>query len=697
MAAVVRTILTIDDTEDGFALTDLPRLRWRVETDERAWRQAGAELRIVREHAPTAQTTIEGSQAAVDWPFAAIAPRERIAVSARVMSTSGVTTAWSAPVSVVGGTLDVRGWEAEFVGSGGDDPVLLRQEFELRVPVRRATLYATAFGVTRVRVNGVRVGDRELAPGWTSYQWRVDYDIADVTGLLRSGRNAIGVELAGGWYTEAYGFRDAARRFYEGPPAASAFVVVEHEDGTVSRWGTDDAWRFSRGAARSASLYQGETHDERLAPSGWAEPGFDDVSWEHVVVGRAYTDVVPAPRVSPPVRVTEDVAPISIGTSPSGATIVDFGQNLVGRVRIRLDAQAGTRIRLRHAEVLEGGELSRRPLRNAAAEDVYIARGGGEEWEPSWTFHGFRYVEVDGWPGSLEKSAITARVLGTDLRRTGGFRTSHRLVQRLHDNVVWGARGNFLSVPTDCPQRDERLGWTGDTQVFAPTAAFLFDSERFLRSWMTDVITEQGAVGGIVPMVVPAVIPQVPGLFEPIAAWGDVITILPAALGLATGDDTLTRISYSGMRRWIEVILARAGDAGLWEDGRQFGDWLDPDAPPDLPGRAKTDPDIVATAYLYRSTTLAARAATALGHEEDAAEFAELAERVRRAFHDAYVTAAGRIVVPIPPLRTLSLSCSASHTTRNANGWATDCATSCVAVVTTSTRASPAPRSCSTH
>ncbi|WP_322658134.1 alpha-L-rhamnosidase [Streptomyces justiciae] len=472
---------------------------------------------------------------------------------------------------------------------------------------------------------------------------------------MRPGRNALGITLTGGWYTERYGFRDAAERFYEGPPTAAAQLTLEYEDGTVDTVTTDERWRWAPGPVVSAGLYQGETYDARLAVPDWARPAFDDAHWNPVRLPRV-PDVTPTPRSAPPVRVIEHRSVAHVLTSPSGRTLLDFGQNLVGRVRIRVTGEAGHTITLRHAEVLEHGELGTRPLRNAAATDRYTLSGDGEEvWEAKWTFHGFRYVEVDDWPGEFDPADVTAAVLHTDMARTGDFTTSHPLLQRFHDNVVWGMRGNFLSLPTDCPQRDERLGWTGDIQVFAPTAAFLYDCDAFLRSWLEDVRLEQRAADGVVPMVVPAVIPQVPGLLKPVAAWGDAVTVVPSVLWERYADHATLKDCYAAMAAWVEVVRERAGSSLLWEEGLQFGDWLDPDAPPERPGEAKTDAGIVATAYFHRSAHLTAQTAALLGLEGDARRFSELAERIAEAFRGAYVTPHGRMMSDSPTAYALAI------------------------------------------
>ncbi|MCI2419501.1 glycoside hydrolase family 78 protein [Saccharopolyspora sp. K220] len=551
------------------------------------------------------------------------------------------------------GFLDESEWCARFVGSGSAEPHLLRTAFEVRGGVRRAFLYATAFGAYDVRLNGDAFDEAVLKPGWTSYQWRLLLDVNDVTKHLRQGTNTIGIELAGGWYTEAFGFRDRARRFYEGSPAAAAQLVIEYDDGTTATVATGEDWRWARGPVVAASIYQGETYDARLHDPDWARPGED--TWRPAVLVDV-PDVRPEPRSAPPVRVIERRAVAQVLTTPSGKTVLDFGQNLVGWVRFTVSGPRGHKITLRHAEVLEDGELGTRPLRNAAATDHYILSGAGEEtWEPRWTFHGFRYVEIQNWPGDFSPSAVSAAVVHTDMPRTGGFSTSHALLQRFHDNVVWGMRGNFLSIPTDCPQRDERLGWTGDIQVFAPTASFLYDCDAFLRSWLEDVVAEQRAANGVVPMVVPAVIPQVPGQLQPVAAWGDAITVVPTVLRERFGDRDALPACFEAMAAWVDTVTDRTGGSSLWEGGFQFGDWLDPDAPPDQPGQAKADAGLVATAYYYRSADLTAKAARLLGREDEALRYGDLAAKIADAFRSTYITARGRMMSDAPTAYALAI------------------------------------------
>ena len=334
--------------------------------------------------------------------------------------------------------------------------------------------------------------------------------------------------------------------------------------------------------------------------------------------------------------------------------IADFGQNLVGRLRIRVPhGEAGQTITLRHAEVLDQGELGTRPLRLAQATDRYILGGEGEEsWEPRFTYHGFRYAEISGWPGELTTDDLRAVVLHTDMERTGWFNCSDELINRLHENVVWGMRGNFFDVPTDCPQRDERLGWTGDIQIFAPTARFLYDCTGMLDSWLADVVAEQEELG-----TVPVYVPFIPLAFPamPTAAWGDAAVIVPWVLYRCTGDLEQLRRQYQSMRAWVDQVTAAAGDRHLWDSGLQLGDWLDPTAPPDRPADARTDRNLVATAYHAYTAAILADVAALLDFSDDSRRYRLLAEAVRAAFSREFVSPNGRLVSDAPTAYALGL------------------------------------------
>jgi len=621
----------------------LPRVSWVTRSDVPGWRQLAADL-AWDDGSRTVNVQVDGDASVlVDWPFAALQPRQQGTLRVRVLGVDGWSD-WSDTRPVFASFLAPGEWQAGFVGLPSPtrpaQPALLRTEFDVAGGLKRATWYATALGVYQAEVNGQPVDDQILKPGWTPYQYRLVHETTDVTGSLKPGRNAIGVALAGGWYTERFGFQGLARPFYGTQPSFAGQLLLEYADGSATWVRTGPDWLVSGdGPWTDAGIYNGESYDARAELPGWSRPGFTADGWLAAAV--LPSGPVPGARTAPEVRVIEQVAVAEVITSPKGATLLDFGQNLVGRLRIRVNGEAGTTITLRHAEVLEDGELGVRPLREAKATDSFTLAGGGvEEFAPTFTFHGFRFAEVSGWPGEVDPAGITAEVIHSDMSRTGWFECSDPMVNQLHENVVWGMRGNFLYLPTDCPQRDERLGWTGDIQVFSPTASFLYDCDGFLASWLVDLALEQQAAGGV-PFIVPDVLDS--GTV-PAAAWGDVATILPWVLYERFGDVGVLAEQYPSAKGWVDQLLAIAGDRYLWEGGFQFGDWVDPDAPPDLPAKAKADPDLVASAYLFRSADVLARIAGVLGKDADATFYAGVAEKVRRAWLAEYVTPAGRIL-----------------------------------------------------
>ncbi len=533
----------------------------------------------------------------------------------------------------------------------GGAPVL-RTEFRLdpgHGAVLTATLHVTARGVVTARINGQVVGDDVLTPGWSSYQWRLRYRTHDVTELLRvalGGAVVLGLELGNGWFRGRLGW-DGHRALYGDELGGFAQLEIGFADGHRQIVGTDETWSAGPSAVLENDLYDGQTIDARRYEDRWQRPGFAGEGWVPVHV-RDFDTSVLTPYVGPPVRRQEELRPVRIWTSPSGRMLVDFGQNVVGWVRCRIRGEPGTVVTLRHAEVLERGELGTRPLRTAHATDRFVLSGDDDVFEPTLTFHGFRYAEVDGWPGELTSDGLVAVVVHSDLPRTGHFRCSDDLLNQLHRNVVWGARGNFLDLPTDCPQRDERLGWTGDIAVFAPTAAFLFDVRDFLRDWLTDLAAEQRAAAGLVPFVVPDILAMTghPADFpspESTAMWGDAAVWVPWALWQAYGDIDVLAEAYPSMAAHVRRVETLVSDTGLWDGGFQFGDWLDPTAPADQPWRAKADNGVVATACLYRSARILARTGALLGRADDAAGFRALAERTRAAFTEHYVSPDGSI------------------------------------------------------
>ncbi|PZU31409.1 MAG: alpha-L-rhamnosidase, partial [Actinomyces sp.] len=484
-----------------------------------------------------------------------------------------------------------------------------------------------------------------------------------------TGRHALGAQLADGWYRGHIGFDGGYRNLYGEDIAAIIQLELTHADGSRSTVATDASWRAGAGEILFTGLYEGETVDARLAAPGWSSPGFEDSTWSPVVVGASDAERLVMP-VDAPVRAAQTLRPVTVAvqerqvmrlgeveieTAPE-RVLIDFGQNISGRLRVRVAGPAGTTITLRHAEVLEDGALGTRPLRDAAATDTYTLAGGGvEEWEPAFTIHGFRYADVAGWPGgaraaaaAIADGAVRAVVVHTEMERLGAFTCSDERVSRLHENSRWSMRDNFVAIPTDCPQRDERLGWTGDIQAFAPTAAFHYSCTGLLASWLTDLAIEQEAHG-----TVPWYVPVIPGGLwtppRPAAVWGDAATVVPWELYRATGDRGLLAAQYDSARAWVDLVDALSGadgdgeDEHVWETGLQLGDWLDPSAPPDNPMQAMTDPHLVATAFFAHSARIVSKWAAELGKEDDAARYGELADAVGEAFRTRFTNGAGRM------------------------------------------------------
>jgi alpha-L-rhamnosidase len=530
-------------------------------------------------------------------------------------------------------------------------PPRLRRKFSLaadRVNVHRATLRWTAHGIADVWVNGRPASDRLLTPGWSTYESRLRYAEHDVTDIVAGATDVvIAAQLANGWFRGRLGWR-GQDRIYGTELSLLIELVVEFGDGHVQVFDTEGTWRWSTGEIVSADLYDGERIDARLRDD-WLWPEYDDSSWRPVAV-RGPAPATLTRFVAPPVCRTGVMAPQHVWTSPRGEVVVDFGQNLVGWLRVRVQGARGDVVVIRHAEVLELGELATRPLRSAAATDTYVLSGDDDRFEPTLTFHGFRYAGITGWPASALPviDSVEAVIIGSDIARTGHFRCSDPDLNRLHENVVWSARANFVDLPTDCPQRDERLGWTGDIAVFAPTAAYLFDVSDFLRDWLRDLAAEQTLNGGRVPHVVPDVLKYDPAYrtddsgdnvlpATTTAIWGDAAVWVPWAIWLAYGDRTTLAEQYEAMQVHARAVQALLSPSGLWDTGFQFADWLDPDAPPHDPGAAKADPGVVSTACAYRTFDIMARAAAIVGSACEQRDYRRLAEDTRRAFRVAYV------------------------------------------------------------
>lgn len=647
----------------------MPRLSWQSTSDVRGAQQSAYQIQAAVTEADLAAGNLvwDSGQVTSDQslfvPYAgpALQSQDRVVWHVRVWDQDGTPSAWSTPAFWEMGLLDATDWQAAWIKPAGPAdtsearPVpMLRGAFALEGEVAQARLYATARGIYELELNGYRVGDQVLAPGWTSYSHRIQYQTYDVTDLLQDGNNVLGAMLADGWYRGWLTWNNM-RNFYGDETALRAQLHVAYADGREAVFGTDETWQFTKeGPYRMADLYDGETYDARREMNGWSTASYDASDWGNVEVINGDPVALVAPQ-GPPMRRIEELTPVSITQSPNGETVVDLGQNMVGWVRLRVDGPAGTEVVLRHAEVLDpAGNLYMDNLRSAAQTDHYTLRGGGEEvYEPRFTFHGFRYVGIRGYPGTLTPDDITGIVVHSDMARTGTWVSSDSLLNQLYRNIVWGQKGNFLDVPTDCPQRDERLGWTGDAQVFAPTSALVMDVSGFFAKWMRDVALDQTEAGAV-----PHVVPNVLGdAASGTAGWADAATVVPWAMYRAYGDTGILEAQLESMKAWVDYMATQADDDHIWRPGFQFGDWLAPMFDDTfVPYRASTGVDLIATAYYAHSADLVARAAEVVGRTDDAQRYRDRFEQVREAFQREFVTAAGRLLYETQTSYVLALA-----------------------------------------
>ncbi|HEY5218720.1 MAG TPA: family 78 glycoside hydrolase catalytic domain [Gemmatimonadaceae bacterium] len=634
------------------------RLSWRLVSDVRNTVQSAYEIQVATSEADLARgahlvwdsgkhISHESVFAQYGGPTGTSATRYYWHV--RVWTAAGDASAWSSPAYWEIGLLHPSDWTAKWIGTApapndtGETPSpLLRHSFQLHGHVRSARLYVTSLGLNNVYLNGARVGDAEFTPGWTSYHNRLQYQIYDVTAMLRDGSNALGAMLGDGWYRGYLGF-DHARNLYGEHRALLLQLAVSYDDGRTERVVSNGSWKTVDGPVRSSDIYDGETYDARLDHAGWTTARYDDANWSPVTVMEAPAAELVAP-VAPSVRRVAELKPISIRVSPNGETVFDLGQNFTGWARLAVRGPAGTAITMRFAEVLDkDSNIYTGNLRLAKQTDRYIMKGGGTEvYEPHFTYHGFRYVAVRGLPAAADSSTITGIALSSDLGQTGTFVTSDSMLNQLQHNIEWGQRSNFLGVPTDCPQRDERLGWTGDAQVFARTAAFNMDVDGFFANWLADAAIDQHPDGSL-PWVIPNPMGGDSTDKAGTAGWGDAATIVPWTMYLAYGDSSLLARQYSSMRAWVDFEARQTGADHIWRPGWRFGDWLayhSTDA--GYPG-ATTGTDLISTAYLAHSADLLARAAHILGNSADAAKYTTLFHTERAAFDHEFVSPAGRV------------------------------------------------------
>ena len=642
-----------------------PRFSWQLTSEKRNVMQSAYEIRVGKDISVTKgqellwSTGKINSDVSIHIPYAGgnLESGKRYFWQVRVWDNLGKPSAWSSPAFWQTAFFKTSDWKAQWIQPGfAEDTVMrkspmFRKQFNAAKKIQSATAYITAHGIYEAHINGQRVGDAYLTPGWTSYHKRLQYQVYDVTNLLQTGNNAIGVTLGSGWYRGYIGFQ-GQKNFYGKDVSLLFQLEVIYTDGTTETMVSDGSWKSSTGAIQNSEIYNGEIIDARLDKKGWNRVGYNDSDWIAVKTQDFPKDNLIA-TYNEPIRKKETFAPKAIFTTPKGEKVIDFGQNLVGWVVIKVKGNAGDKIVVSHAEVLDKeGNFYLENLRAAKSEGIYILSGNGEEvFEPHFTFHGFRYVKVEGYPGELKPENFTAVALYSDMKTTGSFTTSNKLINQLQHNIQWGQKGNFLDVPTDCPQRDERLGWTGDAQAFSRTAAFNMGVNNFFSKWLKDLEADQ--INGSVPFVIPNVLGQ---QASGSAGWADAATIIPWNMYLAYGDKKLLADQYESMKAWVG-FMEKNSTNNLWNKGFHFGDWLFYRPFDDNDGRsAVTDKYLIAQCFYAHSTQLVINAAKVLGKTEDVAKYATLLKNIKEAFLKEYVTAGGRLVSSTQTAYVLALN-----------------------------------------
>jgi alpha-L-rhamnosidase len=618
----------------------------------------------------------------VDYTGPGLGSQERVAWRVKAWTDAGESD-WSEPGVFELGLLEARDWAARWIepvdpepGQPGHRPaILVRGEFELAAEPVRARLYATAHGIYEAFVNGARAGDAELTPGYTSYARRLQVHAYDVTDLLRPGRNALGAIVSDGWFRGQVGLPRAHDQW----GSELAWLAQLHAvlaDGSTVVAGTGEDWVSTRSHIEAADLIAGESVDLRKRADGWSEPGFDDGEWDPVAVAeRGYANLVSSP--APPVRAVQTLSPIS-ARRLAGGQVFDLGQNVNGWVRLHDLGPNGTEITLTHAEAVDAeGDVTTKhldvevpfipePLPAGQVDRVISAGRPGEEFEPRHTTHGFRYVRVEGHPGTLDRDDLSGVVVHTDLTRTGWFRCSDERINRLHEAAVWSLRGNTCDIPTDCPTR-ERAGWTGDWQIFVPTAAFLYDVAGFSTKWLRDLAAEQWP-SGLVANLAPSPPSESEGGFvaelNGSAGWGDAAVIVPWEIYRAYGDRGVLAEQWASMVAWLDHVERSAASARhparvarrpepldheryLWDSGFHWGEWLVPGedlkGPEEFAEFRAADKSDVATAYYAYSARLMSQAAEVIGRPDDASRYRSIAEAVRHAWRVEFIGPGGQL------------------------------------------------------
>ncbi len=587
----------------------------------------------------------------VEYAGRPLKSREQIYWQVRYWDEQDRQSKWSDVATCELGLLGADEWSAEWIKLEDPKewektkyktplfrPTYMRQEFNVDSKIKKARLYITAKGIFEAHINGKKVGNDVLTPGWTPYSKRIETLTYDVTSYITvKDENAIALILAEGWHSGRFG---PQRRWASvtTPPSIICQLEIETVDGERQTIVTDNSWKATnKGAIRSAGLYDGEVYDANYELTGWDAPSYDDSAWSKVVAQSVDKNVELSPKQHAPIRDKREVKPVNMTIKGESKVLYDLGQNMVGVVEINMSVNKGDTIKLRHGEMLtKEGALFTKNLSAAPSIDYYIAKEDGTiSWRPTFTFHGFRYVEVSGYDKQNEPkgSWVTGVVQYSDFDMGGYFNSSIPKLNQLHSNIQWGLRGNFMDVPLDCPQRSERLGWTGDAQVFIPTSMYLADTHAFWSAWLKSMREEQFDNGGI-----PVVVPNFTGDFAQ-AGWSDACVVIPYELYKRTGDKSVLRDNYAMMQRWCEYHDSEATDfiSHMWT----VGDWLQPHSQQEDTRRGDAPNDLISTAYYARAIEFTMRTAEVLGYTEDSARYKKTWESIRKAFEAEYFESDG--------------------------------------------------------
>lgn len=661
--------LRADYQKNPSGIVRAPRVGWKIESDRNNTVQKNYVIQVAADSYFSEllidSGVVESGESVQASLNMELTSSTRYFFRVRITDHFGEQSEWSAPAWFETALLTQAEWQAEFISAepennaGKSDGRYLRREFIVKKDVASATLYATALGLYELYINGNRVGDGRLTPGWTSYHKQLLYQTFDVTDLLQKGGNAVGALLGAGWYKGDMGFK-RCRNNYGKRTALLCQLKVRYTDGTESILTSDESWKGSTSPITFSEIYDGECYDARLEEEGWNKPGFDDAHWFSVDEVKYDKSVLTA-QTGCMVKEIETLPAKRLFRTPEGDLVLDFGQNLSGWVRFSVLGKQGDRVVLKHAEILDAaGNFYTENLRTAKETIIYTLKGGGAEtFEPHFTFQGFRYVKIEEFPGEPAAENFTAVVLHSDMEPTGTFFCSNPELNQLQHNILWGMKGNFVDVPTDCPQRDERLGWTGDAQIFARTACWLMNTDLFYRKWLRDLREDQFQDGGV-PFVVPDILTGIMD-DDPIsqgarvsAAWGDAAVIVPWTLYQCYGDRRVLEDQYESMKGWVEYIRGQAQDETLWNTGFQYGDWVALDAR-EGSYLGATPNDLVATAYYAYSTGILAKTARVLNKNKDADSYAALYGRIVTAFQCEYFTPSGRLAAHTQTAHILAL------------------------------------------